>query len=132
MGQGQKQKKKFYPFTKKVRGVMRGVKGERSMSNHTMTPWRFIENENGSHHITALTSGAGDIADLYHKTSNGDIYTKYQAEANGRFIVKGVNCHEDLVGALEEIHTILRCGGPDAGVLRIVEDALVKVEAHDG
>lgn len=79
------------------------------MSEHTPTPWEVVDAT--EHRGPYIVGPYGDIADLYAmsnpmllSTRNGGESRPVQfmdAEGNAAFIVKAVNCHDELVAALE-------------------------------
>jgi hypothetical protein len=81
------------------------------MSNHTPTPWKleiFEKAENGIRGIISQHSKAGSFDQIFHLLDirEDDIGTD-EAKANAKFIVKAVNCHEELVKAINTALLIL-------------------------
>ena len=78
----------------------------------TPGPWELIEaNE---HHGPFIIGETGDVCDLYVMTRPGFASTRNggpskphhfaNAEANAAFIVRAVNCHDELLAALKALH----------------------------
>jgi hypothetical protein len=69
------------------------------MIKHTPTPWRVIEDTSGKGEISHfIIEGDVDPGD----TIGGVFYTN-DSESNAVFIVHACNCHDELVGALDNI-----------------------------
>lgn len=63
-------------------------------AKHTSTPWHAHkpDESNGWWYVDGEDSAIGDVCTLYHDN----------AESNAAFIVKAVNCHEELLEALRD------------------------------
>lgn len=75
---------------------------------HTPTPWMVSHADVAGPAqqlvwIDAEVAPSEGIADLYHRTKDGEFVVKRDAEANAAFIVRAVNAHDDLVAALRQI-----------------------------
>ncbi len=79
-----------------------------SKTKHTAVPWKFREHDTGSY--------SGNIAHDYqggegNMTRTIAVILKYagdeEAKANGEFIVKAVNAHDQLVEALKRASRVL-------------------------
>lgn len=85
---------------------------------HTATPWRvFLYGGVQIGHVdgAAICSMWGD---------------KAEGEANAAFIVKAVNCHDELVNALKAARPFLAISDDQraSGRLKLVEAAIAKAE----
>lgn len=78
---------------------------------HTKTPWEYHQSNKYHTECRFITTSKKTgkylhIAKIYG--SNDSILM--EAEANAAFIVKAVNCHEELVEALKQAHlSMTRC-----------------------
>lgn len=64
---------------------------------HTETPWNIFRNEDGIDHIGTGTRKV--VAFPWNKFENDD-EVNVEDEANAEFIVRAVNCHEELLAQL--------------------------------
>lgn len=71
---------------------------------HTETPWNIFRNEDGIDHIGTGTRKV--VAFPWNKFENDD-EANVKDEANAEFIVRTVNCHEDLLQEARWMHAVL-------------------------
>lgn len=83
------------------------------MMKHTPTPWRAYDN---GHYWQIDTTSAewtyGQVADVcsskyMYPMPYGTPPVSHE-KANAEFIVRAVNCHDDLLGALQELADVSR------------------------
>jgi len=76
------------------------VLNEPEISQHTPTPWKVNRDEIDYVEIITNENPFFTVA----KVTGGDMR---EARANAAFIVKAVNCHEELIKALNEVDDLL-------------------------
>lgn len=78
-------------------------------AGHTPTPWVMIHDTYDDElHITTQTRLDNDKVQIAAVTINYREDFEAEQQANASFIVKAVNCHEELVAALDEVMTWIR------------------------
>ena len=79
-------------------GGLPGLRGEYMRANHTPLPWHY-DNEPGTepYEFYVRESVSGWEHPVAHLRFNISVE---EAEANAEFIVRAVNCHEELTSAL--------------------------------
>lgn len=100
-------------------------------TKHTPTPWHYVENKR---------LGLMQICDtIYHNKGETSLITSintndphlHNAQANAAYIVKAVNCHEQLVEALKALRNAARKQGYEFGsVSGQVRAALAAAESN--
>ena len=107
------------------------IKGDAKMTNqtqvkHTPTPWKLYKDKNGARFIQNPKELC-TICWVGNEWTPGD----WEAQANAQFIVKAVNCHDELFDVLvackEEL--IQRGYNEEDNLLLRVEEALRKAGA---
>lgn len=87
------------------------------MNEATKRPWKQTEDRKGNYYVTA--EGIIDICKMEYPTP--EMYH------NARLIVKAVNCHDELVGALKKVIEVNnRNGILSFGVIEQCEESLKK------
>lgn len=99
-----------------------------NQSSHTPTPWYFdFEKSYGANH--------GPEWETRSAPAGRGIWTAHcQSGHDAAFIVKAVNCHEELVEALKSVkESLLDIHRDDTldGCLMVIEDALARGEGKD-
>jgi cell division protein ZapA (FtsZ GTPase activity inhibitor) len=85
---------------------------------HTPTPWKTLKGRTVLH-IMGAHHGVCQISTTGYKGSTRAELKEYaeRAEANAAFIVRAVNCHDELVAALEkarrQLHRCMTVSGND-------------------
>lgn len=102
-----------------------GIKGETMTTQpHTPTPWHtgktLVSYKDPMFSHTAIVNKA-DTLRIANVAGVGDADSK----ANAAFIVKAVNCHEELVEALQRVSRAIDCGG-----LKVIENKLYPTSAY--
>jgi hypothetical protein len=72
------------------------------MTKHTKTPWAIHRYDRPSGGI-AISGPDTDKINAFVATAFADLRSIEEAEANAAFIVRAVNCHAELVEALEAL-----------------------------
>lgn len=114
------------------------------MGEHTPTPWateyRKGQNSFYGQDIYEAATGETIATAAWYPVALSDTHTTTNREANAAFIVKAVNCHDDLVAALEEARSAVEYAyrGTDSGTpderkfshtAEVIRAALAKAEA---
>lgn len=84
----------------KRRAMFEAAAKEAAKIKVTPGAWEAHINENGCVYVTSDFAAKGDICDLYHKGTDGNIYTKDNAESNAHLIA----CAPDMYAMLQEIY----------------------------
>lgn len=99
---------------------------------HTPTPWKVLGYTPYGEDYRITDDIGNDIAIVPH----WDDEAKIEARANAAFIVKAVNCHEELLEALKEAKKAIQeqmncCGESDIlmAPMDLIEQALSKAGA---
>lgn len=80
---------------------------------HTPTPWgvdEIAEDEAGQETLGIYAEEGGYVCGIH---CGSDTQIDEQDQANVAFIVKAVNCHDELVKLLKEIHFAVERGDTD-------------------
>jgi hypothetical protein len=96
------------------------------LANHTSLPWKYVSDYDEAYIDGPEPSQKGMINFYLCDTAVG--------HANAAFIVKAVNCHEELVEALKSVkESLLDIHRDDTldGCLMVIEDALARGEGKD-
>lgn len=95
------------------------------MDKHTSTPWR-VKNGND-----IVTDKEGTIACAYGMLVNNKVVYNEECLANAAFIVRAVNCHEDLLKVIHWLRSEIDENGqgklPD-GLCGAMDCAIAKAE----
>ncbi|MCH9751086.1 MAG: hypothetical protein K0U61_02605 [Alphaproteobacteria bacterium] len=91
---------------------------------HTPGPWDAEKHANGCVFVSGLHAKTGDICDLYHRDSEGEIVVKHNAESNAHLIAAAPEMYDALIA----VERTLR--GNDLYDLRKVDFALAKARGE--
>ena len=94
---------------------------------YTKGKWKA---DNGDSELWGVFTDLDDDGICYMCEPNGVLLRPEEAQANAERIVKAVNCHDDLVGALKELARLLPPKTPeDSRLILKAEKALAKAES---
>lgn len=97
-----------------------------NIKNHAPTPWNVEEranwNTNQHCHVIPISSASGMVCEIL---SDGDITE--QAHIDAAFVCRAVNCHEELLSALEYSFPLVKAMRVPA-IEKICKDAIERAK----
>lgn len=98
-------------------------------AKHTPTPWRFVGDKSD------YGRGGADVTFGYIEQDNENEFTlavmvndTIDGRANGDFIVRAVNCFDDMLAALRRVEASLTELGAKGEPLKTIRAAIAKAE----
>lgn len=101
-----------------LRANIDAVDGPRSQPTHTPTPW----------HVNYHEIVAANHTRPCHMSTSLNMFAPGESEANAAFIVRAVNCHQELIDTLKDLAHYCHDQIDETGLQERVRQAIAKAE----